>query len=707
MRVDFTSSIHIFTLSSFAIAQPLFDLLSRNAAFFVVRRSEPLDILILCALVCVVLPLCLILLRKGLGWIHPKMGWWTHTSMIGGFVAILMLQGLRQILVLPGTVLILGATGIATLVVWSYMRSLSVRLFFSLLSPGLLIFPGLFLLSSPVSKLVFPNEVIGAKPQQMAESATPVVVVIFDELPVYALLDDQRQIDATRFPHIASFAKEATWFRNATTVSPSTMLAVPAILTGNYPDAVRIPTAAEHPHNLFTLLGGSHNLKVFESQTQLCPEHLCQNSVFQKTPFWNRLHVLVVDVSVVLLHLVLPQDWRDRLPVITQGWMNFVMDFQHSPVDVALTAWNRWTQDLLPNSSQTYPQRFVDFIETLQGGERPTLYFTHVLLPHRPYIWLPSGKQYGQRDLPGLPNTHWLDDELATDLGYQRFQRQVGLVDTLIGKLVSRLQTEGLYDRSLIVLTADHGMSFRPNQPSRLLTEENAPDILRVPLFIKAPYQRVGVMSDRNVETVDIVPTIADLLEVSLPWTVDGQSAFDSVRPEKEEKIAFSGSTAAYHDRYVFEGAFPPTQKRNDRLSLAFGLEEGQADRRRGLLYYPDLVGQQVNSFLVKEDSDVAILIDRSDLFSQIDLSDDFVPAYITGAIRLNETKQLPPLIALALNGRIQSFTRPWGFPFQGRRGLWATLVDESAFRTGQNNVEAFVVSLDGEWLSRTRDRKF
>ena len=421
------------------------------------------------------------------------------------------------------------------------------------------------------------------------------------------------------------------------------------------------------------------------------------------TPFRNRLHVLVVDVSVVLLHLVLPQDWRDRLPVITQGWMNFVMDFQHSPVDVALTAWDRWTQDLLPNSSQTSPQRFVDFIETLQEGERPTLYFLHVLLPHSPYIWLPSGKQYGQQGLPGLAHTHWLDDELAIAQGYQRYLYQVELVDTLISRLVSRLQAEGLYDRSLIVLTADHGVSFRPNQPNRLLTEENAPDILRVPLFIKAPYQRAGVTSDWNVETVDIVPTIADLLEVPLPWTVDGQSAFDSVRPEKEEKIVFSGSTAAYHDRYVFEGAFPPARKRNDRLSLAFGLEESQADRLRGFLYYPDLVGQQVNSFLVKEDTDVAILIDRSDLFSQIDLSDDFVPAYITGTIRLNETKQFPPLIALALNGRIQSFTRPWDFPFQGRRGLWATLVDESAFRTGQNNVEAFVVSLDEERLSLVR----
>ena len=159
-------SLHIFTLSSFALVQPLFDLLSRNATFFVVRRSEPLDILILCALMCVVLPLCLILFGKGLGWIHPKMGWWAHASMIGGFVAILMLQGLKQILVLPGTVLILGAMGIATLVTWSYTRSPSVRLFFSLLSPGLLIFPDCFCSSRRFLSLFFRTRLLAPSPSK-------------------------------------------------------------------------------------------------------------------------------------------------------------------------------------------------------------------------------------------------------------------------------------------------------------------------------------------------------------------------------------------------------------------------------------------------------------------------------------------------------------------------------------------------------------
>ena len=161
--------------------------------------------------------------------------------------------------------------------------------------------------------------------------------------------------------------------------------------------------------------------------------------------------------------------------------------------------------------------------------------------------------------------------------GYQRYLGQVGLVDTLIGRLVSRLKAEGLYDRSLIVFTADHGVSFRPNQPRRLLTEENAPDIMRVPLFIKAPHQRDGVINDRNVETVDIVPTLADLLHVSLPWTVDGQSAFDSVRSEKKQKKIFAYSISHYLTRHVFDGVLPLTQNQKAGAVLDFDYERGSA----------------------------------------------------------------------------------------------------------------------------------
>jgi hypothetical protein len=44
-KSDFLAdALHIFVLCSFALAQPLFDLLARSAEFFVAHRSQPLDI---------------------------------------------------------------------------------------------------------------------------------------------------------------------------------------------------------------------------------------------------------------------------------------------------------------------------------------------------------------------------------------------------------------------------------------------------------------------------------------------------------------------------------------------------------------------------------------------------------------------------------------------------------------------------------------
>ena len=93
-----------------------------------------------------------------------------------------------------------------------------------------------------------------------------------------------------------------------------------------------------------------------------------------------------------------------------------------------------------------------------------------------------------------------------------------------------------MWDRALVVLTADHGVSFRvkptPAPPfvlgrlgyRRELTTENAEDIVTVPLFVKYPGQSEGRTDPEWGRTIDILPTIADVLGIRLPFKVDGRS---------------------------------------------------------------------------------------------------------------------------------------------------------------------------------------
>ena len=80
---------------------------------------------------------------------------------------------------------------------------------------------------------------------------------------------------------------------------------------------------------------------------------------------------------------------------------------------------------------------------------------------------------------------------------------------------MARLRSSDRYERSLIVVAADHGVSFRPGAPYRDADDANLPQIASIPLMIKAPGQQRGRIDDANVKTTDVLPTVASELGVS------------------------------------------------------------------------------------------------------------------------------------------------------------------------------------------------
>ena len=341
--------------------------------------------------------------------------------------------------------------------------------------------------------------------------------------PLISLLDENYHIDAVRYPNFAALAHDATWFRNASTVSPSTVHAVPAILSGMYPNKSWLPTTADYPHNLFTLLQGTYQMQIFESHTMLCPETVCLDGEQRQTAL-QRFSSLLQDVAMVYLHVILPRDLTHSLPVVTQTWKDFGKE-ETKPDPTLDEVRNKALKAYVNRGA-----RFAEFVARFSQTDKPIFSFLHLLLPHVPWEYLPTGRIYTQSGMPipglNIKTEIWGEDEGLAVQGYQRHLLQVGFVDTLLGDLMRRLRTLGLYDQSLIVVTADHGASFWVNASRRSVAGPHPGDIRRVPLFIKAPYQRMGHMSDRPVKTIDILPTIADVLGINLPWSVDGSSIY-------------------------------------------------------------------------------------------------------------------------------------------------------------------------------------
>lgn len=690
-----TGVVHTLVLFSFAVAQPLFDLLSRYPEFFVARQSKPIDLILLALALCVGLPLLVISLEGAARLVGPRLHKWLHTALVAVLVSVINLQVLKRIAEISGITLVIAAALCAVLISVVYLRFRLARTYLTVLSPVLLLFPGLFFLDTEIYRFVFREqaEVGYAK----VGATAPIVMVVFDEFALTSLLDEQRQIDPIRYPNFARLAKQSYWFRKATTVSDSTLLSLPAMLTGQSPQLAdpRLPTVADHPHSLFTLLAGSYHLQVFENVTQLSPSTAARESVSE------RMKSLLADLAIVYAHLLLPPDLTVNLPTITQSWKNFTSVMSHEGEVEGNFDGVKTLQDFEKNIDVANRSgKFQEFIDSIQPNDRPTLWFMHSMLPHGPWEYLPSGKHYSLRETTnrGIVNVNrgdgafpaWVDDQWLVIQGYQRYLLQTLFVDKLLGDLISKLEEVDLYDRSLIVITADHGVSFRKGSFLRRASETNYPDIMSIPLFIKTPYQREGVLSDRNVETIDILPTIADVLDISLLRSTDGRSALDQSLPERSEKTIFAGIKR----KFVFDGNLDSKGESLRRKLEFFG--SGPRSRLFAIGPHADLVGRQVSEIGVVKEADTLVEIEGETFFEDVHLDSRFILTNIRGRILSGRHPYSPRHLAIAVNDRVQAVTQMSSHLDDGKQ--FVALVPETAFRSGRNNIEIFsVVQVDGK----------
>jgi hypothetical protein len=505
------AGLHLLVLWSFAVAQPLFNLLGKNGEFFAARGSTRWDAIVFALVLLLVPPLVLL----GLEALVPAL----HPFFVGGLLALFVLQAIRAVGA-PGWLLVavaaaLGAAGAAL-----YVRAAPARTALTVLAPAPLLFLALFLFNSDVTRLSLSAE--SAKAAGEAPRA-PVVLVVFDELPLNSLLDGKGRIDARRFPNFARLARGSTWFEHATTVAEGTTHAVPAILTGRFPRAGEFPVYTDHRQNLFTLLGGATQLHVVDEETHLCPPSLCPDA---EGSAGSRAKTLAEDTGVVYLHELLPDDLTHGIPSIANGWDDFLQDESGHPDPGRINA---------------------AFVRSLRPQPRPALWYVHVMLPHSPWQYLPSGERYSIRPAPGWGSDEvWNPNQAAVDQYWQRHLLQLGYADTVLGRLVARLRATGLYDRALLVVTADHGVSFRAGQKRRPLSPANLQDIAYVPLFVKAPGQHRRRVVPQLARTIDILPTIAGVARVLVPWPVDGRSLLGGARPGERNVVLVKDAGRRY-----------------------------------------------------------------------------------------------------------------------------------------------------------------
>ncbi|MFN7971937.1 MAG: sulfatase [Acidobacteriota bacterium] len=178
--------------------------------------------------------------------------------------------------------------------------------------------------------------------------------------------------------------------------------------------------------------------------------------------------------------------------------------------------------------------------------DRPFFLFLHTYQVHHPFTPAPR--------YAGLFATHDGHEVNGASPRHERemaqYDREIRQTDDALEDLLGALEALGLADRTVVVLTADHGEEFlehgQMGHGANLFQE-----VERVPLIVRGPGIPAGKRIAIPVGLIDVMPTVLDLLRVPIPAHVEGKSLLPAIRgatggEELRARPLYSESVATY-----------------------------------------------------------------------------------------------------------------------------------------------------------------
>lgn len=207
-------------------------------------------------------------------------------------------------------------------------------------------------------------------------------------------------------------------------------------------------------------------------------------------------------------------------------------------VDVLMVRIGLWTA-----TDQFDPELALSEARRLLTGRdtsRPTFLWVHLYPPHMPYAAPPP--YLGRFDRGAEARTRFdssppsmfsarLDNTFPRRL-VGRYDESLYCVDDHLGRFLDWLKGHGLFDDSLVVVSADHGESFAHRYGGHdgpMLYE----DLIRIPLLVKRPHQQRGMHTSVLTEQIDVMPTVLDVAGVHTPLPSEGRSLTGAMRGER------------------------------------------------------------------------------------------------------------------------------------------------------------------------------
>ena len=336
-----------------------------------------------------------------------------------------------------------------------------------------------------------------------------VTMIIFDELSLLQIMSDPISINKTRFPGFYALSQVTTFYPNMTANGGYTDYVVPSILSGEYPaffgEQNKMNINYDYPKNLIKILSEDYDVKAEEPVSNFCLNLGCKSTSTFDISFRYRT-VLFQDLRTLIFATIIPIRLSEiYFPKIKTSWGDYLNELE------GLTL-----QDSYLKKDRTSGLR--KFI--LKSTEKSTNSFNliHPLFPHNPYEYLSDGRRVANVQAKQLvPEAQ--DLTLHGDRINQSYLLQLKYLDSLILDLANKIKNEMLNE--LVIITSDHGVSFsetkswRGSSPNSISDSKVMASVMYVPLFIHWPGQLNGEISEKNVQSIDIYPTVLDFLEIN------------------------------------------------------------------------------------------------------------------------------------------------------------------------------------------------
>lgn len=185
-----------------------------------------------------------------------------------------------------------------------------------------------------------------------------------------------------------------------------------------------------------------------------------------------------------------------------------------------------------------------------KAPEKPFFFWFHTYLAHAPYA--PTEDIKEMFGVAGARNWSVDDNFAQTDSGTMLPQEKIKeitglyhgdiyMADTCVKEIVKVLKDRNLIEKTLLVVTADHGETLQRHTPFLGHERELYEDTIRVPLIISMPgtIPASGIRNE-NPRLIDLMPTMLDLLHIQGEYPTDGESVANLVMggDENPEKAA-------------------------------------------------------------------------------------------------------------------------------------------------------------------------